>query len=357
MANRLVLAVAGSGKTRFLVDHCAGASAGTSIAVVTYTHANQVELRGRLRTAGVGPNISVHGWYSFLLQHFVRPFLPFKFPGERVRGFVLESPNRFARGRDRFLTAGGAAYAYELGRLAFELIEASDGALLRRLTCCCNEVLIDEVQDLAAHDWGVIDTLLAADLEVLMVGDLRQAVLSTNPRSAKNKSIAYSDVIKWFKDRESKGALGIEEMSECWRCRPEITRFSDTIFDNLDYPKTTSRNTTESEHDGVFIVRPAHVDEYVRRFNPRCLRHSKASAKKYDHDFLNFGESKGLAFDRVLIFATEPIKKFVREGVALSPRSSAALYVAVTRARQSVGIVMNDPGDADLPVWDPELEH
>ena len=101
----------------------------------------------------------------------------------------------------------GAAYACELGRLAHELIEASDGALLRRLQCIYEEILIDEVQDLSSHDWGIIDSLLNSSLDVRMVGDIRQAVLATNPRSAKNKKYAYAESIHWFRERESEASL------------------------------------------------------------------------------------------------------------------------------------------------------
>ena len=86
------------------------------------------------------------GWFTFLLRHFAKPFLPFMFPGEKVRGFNFEGmPYRMAKGKARFLDKGGAVYRSELGRLAFELITASKGALIRRLEGIYDEILIDEV--------------------------------------------------------------------------------------------------------------------------------------------------------------------------------------------------------------------
>lgn len=75
-------------------------------------------------------------------------------------------------------------YGCELGRLAYELIEATP-ALLRRLECMYDEILIDEVQDLSGYDWEIIHALLNSQIDVRMVGDVRQAVLSTNPRGQK----------------------------------------------------------------------------------------------------------------------------------------------------------------------------
>jgi DNA helicase-2/ATP-dependent DNA helicase PcrA len=272
MANYLTLAVAGSRKTQGIIEHCASLPRDRCVLVVTYTQTNQAELRSRLRKrAGDHVGIEVMGWFTFLLRHFARPFLPFKFPATRVRGFNFDGrPHMMAKGTGRFLDSNGAAYACELGRLANELVAASRGALLRRLECIYSEILIDEVQDLCAHDWEIVDVLLNSSIEMRMVGDIRQSVLATNPRSGKNKKYAYAEAIKWFRDRESRGVLEIAESNITWRCHPKIAEFSDTIFDSRwSFPATRSKNETVSGHDGVFLVQREHVDAYVATFVAR----------------------------------------------------------------------------------------
>jgi DNA helicase II / ATP-dependent DNA helicase PcrA len=55
---------------------------------------------------------------------------------------------------------------------------------------------------------------------------------------------------------------------------------------------------------------------------------------------MNFGESKGLSFDRVLIYPTKPIFYWLNNNNSdLAPTSRSKFYVALTRARFSVGIV------------------
>lgn len=55
---------------------------------------------------------------------------------------------------------------------------------------------------------------------------------------------------------------------------------------------------------------------------------------------MNFGESKGLSFDRVLIYPTKPILKWLVDNHSeLAPTSRSKLYVALTRARYSVAII------------------
>jgi len=354
MANNLQLAVAGSGKTRDLVEHCASLPLERRVVVLTYTQANQAVLRSRLAAkAGNHPGIEVMGWFTFLLRHFARPFLPFKFPKRRIQGFNFEGrPYRMAQGLSRFLDKNGKVYSCELGRLANELIGASNDKLMRRLECIFDEVLIDEVQDLSSHDWSIVDSLLKSSIDVWMVGDIRQSVLATNPRSSKNKAYAYAGAVKWFREREARGILTISESCTTWRCRPEIADLADTIFaPEWSFPTTQSKNLKVTDHDGVFLVRPEEVYEYVDLFNPKCLRNSASSGKSMDLDYVNFKVAKGTEYDRVLIIPTQGILKFLQKGTQLEPGPAASFYVAVTRAAQSVAIVLPERGRSTIPWW------
>jgi hypothetical protein len=223
------------------------------------------------------------------------------------------------------------------------------------LECLYDEILIDEVQDLSAHDWEIVDTLLDSAIDVRMVGDIRQSVLATNPRSSKNRKYAYADAVHWFRERQARGILEIIEANTTWRCRPEIAMFSDGIFDaSWSFPATKSENRTATEHDGVYLLRKEQVDDYVARFRPQCLRHSVASGKEFDLNFLNFKMAKGSTHQRVLIVPTTGIIKFVQSGTYLEPGPAASFYVAVTRAAQSVAIVLDAPGNSNLPYWQNE---
>ncbi|WP_186198829.1 UvrD-helicase domain-containing protein [Burkholderia gladioli] len=358
MANHLTLAVAGSRKTQGLVEYCASLSTERRVLVLTYTQANQDELISRLKQyAGNHHHVEVMGWFTFLLRHFAKPFLPFKFVGQRVLGFNFDGrPSRFASGIGRFLDPNGAAYGCELGRLAHELVAESKGALLRRLECIYDEILIDEVQDLSAHDWEIIDVLLHSSIDIRMVGDIRQSVLATNPRSSKNAKYSYAGAIKWARERQAKGLLDIFESVTTWRCHPLIAKFSDSIFDpSWKFPETQSRNDMVTEHDGVFLVSTKHVTEYVRIFQPQCLRYNVSSGKAFDFDYLNFKVSKGMTYERVLIIPTAPIAKFIASGTYLEANSASSFYVAVTRARQSVAIVLDKAGTSSLPFWHPAV--
>jgi DNA helicase-2/ATP-dependent DNA helicase PcrA len=95
------------------------------------------------------------------------------------------------------------------------------------------------------------------------------------------------------------------------------------------------------EGAGLFIVRKHNHAEYMQRFQPMQLR-SNSATKGVDPllQVLNFGESKGLGFDRVIIYPTDNMVRWMKNNARdLKDQTRAKFYVALTRARHSVAIV------------------
>ncbi|MEX2375454.1 MAG: AAA family ATPase [Dehalococcoidia bacterium] len=358
--NEVTWAVAGSGKTQSIADLCTSlplAAARRTLAL-TYTQTGQRELAERLRrVAPRGPAPRVMGWYSFLLTHFVRPYLPRLLPGRRLRGFDFHGdPGRYAKGAARYLDTEGRAYRLHLAKLAGEVSAASDGAPVDRLSRMYDTIFIDEVQDLVGWDLEVLDQLLNSQIDVRMVGDVRQSLLETNPRDPKNKQYRGLALLDWFRAREERRLVKLSYKSETRRANQAIASFADGIFDTaLDFPPTVSINSEETGHDGVFAVAPEFVDAYLDAYGPQCLRSTKASGRQLDLPYRNFGEVKGLTFHRVLIHPTGPIVTFLRTGEPLVGRSACGFYVGVTRAQHSVAIVIDERQEVQIPLarWRP----
>ena len=57
---------------------------------------------------------------------------------------------------------------------------------------------------------------------------------------------------------------------------------------------------------------------------------------------MNFGAVKGLEYDRVMIFTTDEIIKFLKKEKLNNSEYKARLYVAITRARYSVVFVTDE---------------
>lgn len=88
MVNRLIIAAAGSGKTTYLVRQAMQQS--DSVLITTYTIANELEIRKKfVELNGCVPhNVTIQTWYSFLLQHGVRPFQGVVLD-DKINGMIL----------------------------------------------------------------------------------------------------------------------------------------------------------------------------------------------------------------------------------------------------------------------------
>lgn len=362
MTNMATLAVAGARKTQSIVDACAEGDPATRRLVLTYTLSGQQDLEKRLRSACPPGSVpEVCGWYAFLLRHWVRPFLPLKYPGRRLEGLNFEGlparTNRgivIAKGAERFLDDQSRAYKRFLSKLAIDVADASGETVTNRLQRMFDEIYVDEVQDLTGYDLDVLERMLETTSAIRMVGDLRQSVFDTNPQDQRHKRYRGLNMLDWFEEQKAAGRLDLEYSSTTWRSVQAIASFSDTIFDpNLGFPATTSAQDKASEHEGVFALAPEHVSFYLEQYQPVCLRQLVTTPVPEDVTASNFGISKGLTHDRVVIFPTDRIRAFLTKGTLLGDKSACGLYVGVTRAVHSVAFVMPKPEASRLTVWKP----
>lgn len=357
--NRVTLAVAGSRKTQSIVDACVNGIPSVRRLALTFTQTGQAELEGRLRQAcspGTAPEVM--GWFTFLLRHCIRPYLPLKFPGRRLRGLNFEGEppaGQYATGAARYLDAEGRAYRLHLSKLASDVSAASKGAVVDRLSHIYDEIYVDEVQDLTGCDLHILQQLMEEpEIDVHMVGDVRQSVFDTNPRDPNLRQYRGIKMLDWFELHRSAGILGVEHNLETWRANQAIADFSDSLFPReFSFEPTVSRQIETTAHDGVFAIAEEDVPAYLSAYAPQPLRGSKATAGDVDLPFRNFGTVKGLTFERVLIFPTTTITAFLTNGTELKAKTACGLYVAVTRAKHSVAIVVPDPTATTLTPWDP----
>ena len=86
--------------------------------------------------------------------------------------------------------------------------------------------------------------------------------------------------------------------------------------------------------------------EYLKLYNPVQLRWSSASNTNPSYEVHNFGESKGITKDRVLIYPTRTMKDWIKDNsYNLKNEVRAKFYVGLTRSRLSSSIVMDYADD------------
>lgn len=344
-ANQVIISAAGSGKTTLLVKE-ALSKPEQRIAIVTYTLNNVDEIRKKFFELNgfIPANISIFSWFAFLLRDCVRPYQNFVYSTKRIESICFLN-GRSAKyvGKDNiaayFFNNGDRVYTDKISEFACRCEEQSKGLVTKRLAEVYDEMYIDEVQDLAGHDLEFIELLLSSSMYILLVGDNRQATFATNG-SAKNSRYRGMNIIDLFKKWEHKGLCALVHLTDSHRCNQIICDFADNLYP--DMPRTTSKNKKETGHDGLFLVARYQVDEYMVNFQPQVLRYDR-STDCCGYAGINFGDSKGLTFDRVLIFPHGSIQKYLASGHSDTIAGSRAkFYVAVTRARYSVAFVYED---------------
>lgn len=349
--HKFINASAGAGKTQRIVDICATAKAPKRRLVITLTESGQSELTSRLSracTADQMPDVS--GWYAFLINNYVRPYLPIIFPGIQPTGFIFKSedhPTDLYRrsGETRYFSPDHCLYRESLSELAIKLAEKTHGATEKRLARIYDEIIIDEVQDIRRKSLDIIERLLKVrSPQLIMVGDVRQSVIASERTSQKNRSADGSKLLDWFRNQSNKGLLKIYQMPKTHRCNQKIADFADQIFpSDLGFASTESINVPSTNHDGVFLVHEKDIDDYLECFKPQALRMGKKHGNDLDQlDYMNIRKSKGMTFDRVIIFPTKPMLDLISKGKRLRLSSACDFYVAVTRARFSVAIIFSD---------------
>lgn len=189
---------------------------------------------------------------------------------------------------------------------------------------------------------------MASKCNIVLVGDARQTSYQTTP-SSKNNQYNWN-LYKYFEDQSKKKLGKLTYLNKSYRCNQSICSFADRIFP--DYPTTSSANTRTTEHDGIFIVQEKDFLQYLDTFKPKILIWDKKSLKRTQgYPALNIGLSKGKTYDRVLIIPTEPMIKFLTQGIT---DKNYKFYIAVTRARYSVAFLFDKPRNiihTDVFLW------
>ena len=212
MVNRLIIAAAGSGKTTLLVNDALQQL--DSVLITTYTIANEFEIRKKfLEINGCVPgNVTIQTWYSFLLQHGVRPFQGVVLE-DKIKGMVLvkeksgkkcdskKGPIYYGEKEYKkfYFTDEMKMYSDKMAKFVCRCEKETNGKVSERIGRIFSKIYVDEVQDLAGYDLEVVKSLMKANCDVTMVGDPRQVTYHTH-NEQKYKKYANGRIDEFIKN-------------------------------------------------------------------------------------------------------------------------------------------------------------
>lgn len=337
-----VVASAGSGKTTYLVEEALKIT-DKNVLITTYTEANDSEIKSKIieKNRSIPKNVHIQTWFSVLLQHGVRPYQGY-FIEKDIDGMVLSQGQSAQYSKEteseHYISKDFKMHSDKISKFVIKCDQKSNGKVISRLSRIYGHIFVDEAQDLAGYDLDLIRLLCGSETKIILVGDPRQGTFSTN-NSAKNKKYRRYEILRYFNDSPIPD-LKVQDslLTTNHRSTQKICDLADKLFP--EFNKTASGNTVADHHDGVFLVRKKDVEKYISTYRPQILRDSKKTSVSPSGSAMNFGASKGLAFDRVLIYPTKPMIDWLRNNQSeLADMSRAKFYVATTRARRSVAIV------------------
>lgn len=378
MNNILFIAAAGSGKTTFLINEAIKRK-DEKVLILTYTEVNEYEIKKKFikKSKSIPSHVTIQTWFSFLIQHGVKPYqgsfndLLFD---KKIMGMILNDgslgikfilkkfgkkiPIPFKEDGEfekHYFTGSNKIYSDKLPKFVVKADDKINGEVISRISRIYNHIFIDEVQDLAGYDLDIIKKLFASNSEIILVGDPRQVTYLTHHESKYGK---YKDGrIKDFIENECKKGFKftIDEASlnNSHRNNKEICYYSGKLYEKqfvaVEPCQCEDCRSYQIEHEGIFLVRPKDVEDYLQSFNPVQLRWNVTKKVNTELPVFNFGESKGKGFDRVLIYPTEEMNNWVYENAtALAFSTRAKFYVAITRARYSVAIISDYPDNIEI---------
>ncbi len=192
MDKRVIFAVAGSGKTTLLIRRL---SEDRRTLILTFTVNNEAHLRAQIiRRFGFIPDgIRVMTWFEFLHGFCFRPFLQERL-ASRGLSFDRPPPGIPRTNARHYQDPAGRLYHRRLAHLLTARGLLPD--IRTRLARYYDELLVDEVQDFAGHDFDFLLELCRAEITVLCCGDFYQHTFDTS-RDGNVNSALHDDITRY----------------------------------------------------------------------------------------------------------------------------------------------------------------
>lgn len=328
MDKKIVLSVAGSGKTTLVVESL---DLSKRFIVLTYTNANYENLCKKIRGKfnGVIPkNIFVYKFDFFVFNVLFRAMYSDYFP--EIKGIEFDSSkiNRYI-GKDspEYWHKGKMIYN---ARMSYLLLR-NEILIVQRIQTITDCLIIDEVQDIGSRDFDLIMSFSKANVELLYVGDFYQHTYQTSADNNYKKSLFddYSDYVKLV----DRFGFDIDEktLKKSYRCSKSVCDF---VCNNLgiDIESHRADKTLIQEILDENTIEHIWNDDSVVK-----LHYEKASEYKGNHR--NWGDVKGEdTFNDVCIILNKTCYLAFKQNKTkeIAPRTKAKLYVAITRAKGNV---------------------
>lgn len=331
MDKRVTLAVAGSGKTRTIIDEL---SLDTRTLIITYTNNNHDNLRQRIleKFGEIPENISLYTYFSFLYTFCYLPCV-YQSVGSRSINYNNEHRTFTRRGVGLSSPLYYQDYSGNLlgNRLAMLVNNFAIKDVVARIERFYDALVIDEVQDFAANDFNLIKALADCNVRVLYVGDFYQHTYDTSRDGSTQTNLFKNGYDAYKKAFGSQLTIDDTSLLTSYRCSSTVCEY---VKNNLgiDIKSNDSRTSKIEIVEDQRLVKELMEDGDI----PKLFYQSHAD---YDCASTNWGASKGIdSFNDVCVVLNIKTWTMAKKGdfTSINESTKNKLYVAITRARGNV---------------------
>ena len=359
MAKKVILAVAGAGKTYYI---CHKIDPAKRNLILAFTHENIHNIQKELCDAhGCVPELTmVTTFDSFVYHQLILPYEPsiaehFACPRFSSCGICMTDPpsktkknaegksvaNPHYRKKDsltHYVTMNRQYYCATLSELVLQ-VKKNRESLIKRLAARLNLffdcILIDEFQDFREYDYELIMALAKQLNDVILVGDYHQhSVSATNnsgkPFKNKSKDVSYVDFVAEL--RNSGFEIDLTTLDKSRRCSAEICNYiSEKLHINI---------ASNGDHCGSIVW--IDDDPSVVLNQDQIIKLVFNEAANYTFRAMNWSYSKGDTVDSACVILTDGLDNldsdsFDPEKIKRSTLNK--LYVAMTRSRGDLYLI------------------
>ena len=359
MAKKVILAVAGAGKTYYI---CHKIDPAKRNLILAFTHENIHNIQKELCDAhGCVPELTmVTTFDSFVYHQLILPYEPsiaehFACPRFSSCGICMTDPpsktkknaegksvaNPHYRKKDsltHYVTMNRQYYCATLSELVLQ-VKKNRESLIKRLAARLNLffdcILIDEFQDFREYDYELIMALAKRLNDVILVGDYHQhSVSATNnsgkPFKNKSKDVSYVDFVAEL--RNSGFEIDLTTLDKSRRCSAEICNYiSEKLHINIASNGDHCGSIVWIDDDPSAVLNQDQIIKLV--FN---------EAANYTFRAMNWSYSKGDTVDSACVILTDGLDNldsdsFDPEKIKRSTLNK--LYVAMTRSRGDLYLI------------------
>lgn len=361
MKNKFIVACAGSGKTTTIIKDTLKYS--DSILITTFTNENCDEIKRKYYSinGSIPANVEILPWFTFELRHLINPYL-LSYIKNDIKGINMVSnqsaPYTNQLEQKHYLDSNNRIYSDKIALLAYNTIIERNDKIINRLKRLYKKIYIDEFQDFAGYDLEIVKALMQNNFSITLVGDPRQKTFTTH-FSKKNKK--YEDDKESFITNECKKYCDIDTttLNNSFRCPENIITYASKLFPN--FPLSHS-NSQSAKGDGIYVVLRQDTLSFLNQEKGTVqLRLNSKTIIDNTFKIMTFGKSKGSTYENVLIYPTKKIKKAILSDdfkCIDSPLTLCKCYVALTRAKHKVGIVIENNdlsylNNSNVQIWKP----